>query len=68
LLIREFRKVSRKNCTLLDALEEFALLAKDPHGCSGQHPMKKLEGVKPGRLAELSQLGTSDPVKCFGIS
>jgi mRNA-degrading endonuclease RelE of RelBE toxin-antitoxin system len=25
-----------------------ALLAKDPHGRSGQHPIKKLEGVKPG--------------------
>jgi len=46
---REFRKVSRRNSTLLDALEELiALLAKDPHGCSGQHPIKKLEGVKPG--------------------
>jgi mRNA-degrading endonuclease RelE of RelBE toxin-antitoxin system len=46
---REFRKVSRRNSKLLEALEELiALLAKDPLSHSGQHPIKKLEGVKPG--------------------
>jgi mRNA-degrading endonuclease RelE of RelBE toxin-antitoxin system len=46
---REFRKLSKRNSKLLDALEELiALLAEDPHGRSGQQPIKKLEGVKPG--------------------
>ncbi|HYL62197.1 MAG TPA: type II toxin-antitoxin system RelE/ParE family toxin [Candidatus Methylomirabilis sp.] len=46
---REFRKISQRNAKLVDALEELiAVLAEDPHGRSGVHPIKKLEGLKPG--------------------
>jgi len=46
---REFRKLSQRNRKLLDALQELiAMLAEDPHGRSGRHPIKKLSGVKSG--------------------
>lgn len=46
---REFRKLSQRNAKLLDALDELiGALAEDPHGRSGQHAIKKLEGLKPG--------------------
>jgi mRNA-degrading endonuclease RelE of RelBE toxin-antitoxin system len=46
---REFRKLSQRNAKLLDALEELiAILVEDPDGRTGQHPIKKLEGLKPG--------------------
>ncbi|HZV88333.1 MAG TPA: type II toxin-antitoxin system RelE/ParE family toxin [Candidatus Binatus sp.] len=46
---REFRKLSQRNAKLLEALEELiAILVEDPHGRTGQHPIKKLEGLKPG--------------------
>ena len=46
---REFRKVSQRNANLLVALEELiAFHAQDPHGRTGQHPIKKLEGLKSG--------------------
>lgn len=45
----EFRKLSQRNAKLLDALEELiAILVEDAHGRTGQHPIKKLEGLKPG--------------------
>jgi mRNA-degrading endonuclease RelE of RelBE toxin-antitoxin system len=46
---RDFRKTSRGNQRLADALESLiAILAEDPHNRSGQHPIKKLAGVRPG--------------------
>jgi len=46
---REFRKASKGNAALLDALEELlAFLRQDPHNRSGQHNIKKLVGLKPG--------------------
>ena len=46
---REFRKLSRGNNNLLDALEELiVILAEDPHGRTGRRPIKKLAGLKPG--------------------
>jgi len=46
---REFRKASKGNAALLDALEELlAMLREDPHNRSGQHKIKKLVGLKPG--------------------
>ena len=46
---REFRKVSRGNAALIDALGELvATLSEDPHNRSGQHQIKKLAGLKPG--------------------
>jgi mRNA-degrading endonuclease RelE of RelBE toxin-antitoxin system len=46
---REFRKVSKGNPILLNALEELtAILREDPYNFSGQHKIKKLVGVKPG--------------------
>jgi mRNA-degrading endonuclease RelE of RelBE toxin-antitoxin system len=46
---REFRKVSRGNAVLIDALEELvATLTEDPHNRSGQHQVKKLAGLKSG--------------------
>jgi mRNA-degrading endonuclease RelE of RelBE toxin-antitoxin system len=46
---REFRKVSKGNPILLNALEELiAILGEDPYNFSGQHKIKKLVGVKPG--------------------
>ena len=45
---REFRKVSRGNAALVDALGELvATLSEDPHNRSGQHQIKKLAGLKP---------------------
>ncbi|MGC1483454.1 MAG: type II toxin-antitoxin system RelE/ParE family toxin [Candidatus Acidiferrum sp.] len=46
---REFRKISQRNAKLVGALEELiAILAQDPFGRTGQHPIKKLEGLKSG--------------------
>jgi len=46
---REFRKVSKGNPKLVDALEELIFtLREDPFKISGQHKIKKLVGVKPG--------------------
>jgi mRNA-degrading endonuclease RelE of RelBE toxin-antitoxin system len=46
---REFRKASKGNAALLDAVEELlASLREDPHNRSGQHNIKKLAGLKPG--------------------
>jgi mRNA-degrading endonuclease RelE of RelBE toxin-antitoxin system len=46
---REFRKLSQRNAKLVDALEELiGILARDPHGRTGQHPIKKLEGLRTG--------------------
>ena len=46
---RDFRKTSKGNQVLGHALEELvAILAEDPHNRSGQHPVKKLAGLKPG--------------------
>jgi len=46
---REFRKLSQRNTKLANAAEEvIAILAEDPHGRTGNYPIKKLEGLKPG--------------------
>jgi mRNA-degrading endonuclease RelE of RelBE toxin-antitoxin system len=46
---RDFRKTSKGNQTLVNALEELvAILAEDPHNRSGRHPIKKLAGLMPG--------------------
>ena len=46
---REFRKVSKGNPILINALDELiAALQEDPYNHSGQHKIKKLAGVKPG--------------------
>lgn len=46
---REFRKSSRGNAALIDALDELlAILAEDPHNRNGQHQIKKLAGLKSG--------------------
>jgi hypothetical protein len=46
---REFRKLSRGNIKLLDALQDLiSVLSEDPHGRIGTHPIKKLAGLKPG--------------------
>jgi mRNA-degrading endonuclease RelE of RelBE toxin-antitoxin system len=46
---REFRKTSQKNAKFVDALDELiVILSEDPHGRTGQHAIKKLEGLKPG--------------------
>jgi mRNA-degrading endonuclease RelE of RelBE toxin-antitoxin system len=46
---REFRKASRGNAALIDALDPLlAILAEDPHNRTGQHQIKKLAGLKPG--------------------
>jgi len=46
---RDFRKVSKGNLILINALEELiATLQEDPYNHSGQHQIKKLAGVKPG--------------------
>ena len=45
---REFRKVSKGNPNLIDALEELiATLSEDPYNLSSRHNIKKLAGVKP---------------------
>jgi len=46
---REFRKTSKGNQVLVNALEELVtILAEDPHNRSGRHPIKKLAGLRPG--------------------
>jgi len=46
---REFRKLSKRNAKLPDVLEELIrILREDPHGRTGRHSIKKLEGLKPG--------------------
>ncbi len=46
---REFRKASRGNAVLIDALDELiAILGGDPHNRSGQHQIKKLAGLQQG--------------------
>jgi mRNA-degrading endonuclease RelE of RelBE toxin-antitoxin system len=46
---REFRKTSRGDSTLVQALEELlVILRQDPHNRTGQHKIKKLTGLKPG--------------------
>lgn len=46
---RDFRKTSKGNQVLVDALEGLmAILAEDPHNRSGRHKIKKLAGLKPG--------------------
>ena len=46
---RDFRRTARGNQQLVNALEELvAILGEDPHNRRGQHPIKKLGGVKPG--------------------
>lgn len=44
-----FRKLAKKNLTLIDALDELiGVLVEDPHNRSGRHQIKKLAGIKPG--------------------
>ena len=44
---RDFRKTSKGNQVLVNALEELvAILAEDPHNRSGRHPIKKLAGLR----------------------
>ena len=46
---REFRAISRKDSTLVRALEELIeILGNDPHNRSGQHQIKKLAGLERG--------------------
>ncbi len=46
---RDFRKMSKGNPKLIDALEDLIFtLREDPHNTSGEHSIKKLAGVKPG--------------------
>ena len=46
---RNFRKVSKGNPILINALEELiATLREDPYNYSSQHNIKKLAGVNPG--------------------
>ena len=46
---RDFRKASKVNPILINALEELIVtLQEDPYNHSGQHKIKKLTGVKPG--------------------
>lgn len=46
---REFRAISKKDATLVRALEELIeILSDDPHNRSGRHKIKKLAGLKPG--------------------
>jgi addiction module RelE/StbE family toxin len=46
---RDFRKVSKGNPILINALEELiAKLQEDPYNHTGRHKIKKLAGVKPG--------------------
>jgi mRNA-degrading endonuclease RelE of RelBE toxin-antitoxin system len=45
---REFRAISKKDSTLVRALEELIeVLSDDPHNRSGRHKIKKLAGLKP---------------------
>jgi mRNA-degrading endonuclease RelE of RelBE toxin-antitoxin system len=46
---QEFRKASKRNAELLDALEELLVtLRDDPHNRLGRHDIRKLVGLKPG--------------------
>jgi len=46
---RDFRRVSKRNPTLVNALEDLtATLREDPYNNSGHHKIKKLAGLKPG--------------------
>ncbi len=46
---REFRAISKKDPTLVRALEELIeVLSDDPHNRSGRHKIKKLAGLKQG--------------------
>jgi mRNA-degrading endonuclease RelE of RelBE toxin-antitoxin system len=46
---REFRKASRGEPALVEALKELVeILRLDPHNRSGRHQIKKLAGLKPG--------------------
>ncbi|MGA2357215.1 MAG: type II toxin-antitoxin system RelE/ParE family toxin [Terriglobales bacterium] len=46
---REFRTISKKDSTLVRALEELiGILGDDPHNRSGRHKIKKLAGLKSG--------------------
>jgi len=46
---RDFRKVSKGNPILINALEELiATLGEDPYNFSGQYQIKKLVGVESG--------------------
>jgi mRNA-degrading endonuclease RelE of RelBE toxin-antitoxin system len=46
---REFRAISRKDSSLVRALEELIeILSSDPHNRSGRHKIKKLAGLSPG--------------------
>ncbi|HEV2728652.1 MAG TPA: type II toxin-antitoxin system RelE/ParE family toxin [Terriglobales bacterium] len=46
---REFRKTSRRDPTLVLALEELLrILRQDPHNRTGEHKIKKLAGLKAG--------------------
>ncbi len=46
---REFRKTSKGNVALAEALEELlGILREDPYNRSGQHRIKKLVGLKLG--------------------
>lgn len=46
---RGFRAISKKDSTLIRALEELiVILSEDPHNRSGRHKIKKLAGLKPG--------------------
>ena len=46
---REFRKASKRNSELLNALQEsLAILQQDPHNRTGHHQIKKPTGVKAG--------------------
>jgi mRNA-degrading endonuclease RelE of RelBE toxin-antitoxin system len=46
---RDFRKTSKGNQALVDALDGLmATLAEDPHNRGGRHRIKKLAGLRPG--------------------
>jgi mRNA-degrading endonuclease RelE of RelBE toxin-antitoxin system len=46
---REFRRTSRGDRTLVQALEELlGILRQDPHNRTGQHKIKKLTSLKAG--------------------
>jgi len=46
---RDFRKISKGNPILINALEELiATLQEDPYNHSGKHKIKKLAGMNPG--------------------
>lgn len=46
---REFRAVSKRDSSLVRALEDLTeILSNDPHNRSARHKIKKLAGLKPG--------------------